>query len=118
MRRSTHGWVGAIAAAGIELLDCRFNWKEVDWWRVLASAGVGALAAAAPDVLEPALHPNHRSICHSMAAGGAVSYGLAKLDPGSAGGEWQYSLVRAAVVGYLSHLLLDATTPKGLPVLT
>lgn len=80
MRRAAHLWTGAGVAAGIELLDCYINGREVDWWRVLIACGTGAAAAAAPDLLEPAMHPNHRSLLHSLVAGGASTYGLVALD--------------------------------------
>jgi len=79
------------------------------------SALVGRETATWPDVLEPAWHPRHRGPCHSWTAGTLLAVAtvgalrselppLAKL------------LVGVGAVGYLAHLLDDAGTPFGLPL--
>ena len=85
-----------------------------------AAAGLAAASARVPDILEPALHPNHRQFFHSFAVAGLVGYGMYKVY------EWEPKdelgkIARFAglVVGasYLIHLICDAGTPKGLPVI-
>lgn len=110
-------WTGAGIAAGIELLDCFVTDRKVDWWRVLIAGGIGAAAAAAPDILEPALHPCHRSLFHSLAAGGASAYGLAALGRSAMTDPTWRLVARSALVGYLSHVTLDSTTPRSFPLL-
>jgi hypothetical protein len=82
--------VGGAAAA---------DWKEDDHWAkhpllaALTAAGCGTL----PDVVEPALHPNHRQFFHSFLFAAGVSVALYKVyqwQPKSDGGE----LVRASSV--------------------
>ena len=83
---------------------------------------VGAAAAclpSLPDLLEPALHPNHRQFFHSVAVFAGLSYGLCRLYKWEAQG-WE-QLLRAVglVVGgaYLAHLARDAFTVKSLPMI-
>lgn len=103
---------------------------------VVAAGGAlgGRLGSALPDIIEPATSPHHRSTGHSLAVGGLVA---GKGVPAVA--TWKRDLMRTsppndqaarmlrlfagamavgAPVGYVSHLALDATTPKGLPLLT
>lgn len=112
---------------------------------LIGGAFGGWLGGIAPDVLEPAKSPNHRSTAHSGVALGALA--LARIA------EWQahcresaamhaaravglpvgcdersraelaalvWRLAAAALVGfaagYASHLLLDAGTARGLPL--
>ncbi|MBN2465183.1 metal-dependent hydrolase [candidate division WOR-3 bacterium] len=117
MRRSTHVAAGVIAAGGVELIRCWVNQEEVDWLKVAAACAIGGCVAVVPDLLEPALHPNHRSLFHSVAAGGTVVYGLGKKTASAVPDPWVRLALQSLAVGYLSHLALDATTPKSLPLL-
>jgi len=73
-----------------------------------------------PDILEPALNPNHRRFFHSLGFAGLLGYGAYKLY------KWQpedenYQLLKqiGLVIGaaYLINLAMDATTPKSLPII-
>jgi hypothetical protein len=112
-------------------------------------AVVGAVGATfggvAPDLLEPAVSPNHRSVFHGVLAGSAL--GLATFSSWEATcrtkcDEWQRiaatrdvgcsarseaernallwrlaaSFLVGVAVGYATHLLLDAGTPHGIPL--
>lgn len=63
-----------------------------------------------PDIIEPATHGNHRGAFHSIWA--LLISGLTILAA-------IYLLVNYLLffccIGYVSHLLLDSTTPRGLP---
>ena len=82
---------------------------------LLLCAASGAVAASVPDKLEPATSPHHRQLAHSWTAG------LAGLSATSAimqhPTELRQKILLAGIAGYLSHLALDATTPKSLPLL-
>ena len=88
-----------------------------------ASVAMGAAAAclpSLPDVLEPALHPNHRQYFHSIAFALAVAYGIQRAYMWEAQTDWDRVVRAALLVGgaaYLSHLARDALTAKGLPLL-
>jgi inner membrane protein len=84
---------------------------------------VGAAAAclpSLPDVLEPALHPNHRKFFHSVAVFACLGYGLHRLYKWEAEDDWQRLLRVAGLVAgaaYLAHLTRDAFTAKSLPLI-
>ena len=113
----THATVGVLAGLGAYAL---YKHVKKETWTlegVLGSAGLGFMAASLPDALEPALHPNHRALAHSVAALLSATYGTARLmdSPGVDGHTKVAGAVAAA--GFVSHLVLDAMTPKGLPIL-
>ena len=85
--------------------------------RCAFGVGAGALGGMLPDILEPATNPRHRKFFHSqtfglVVTGSAIGVAVQKnidLDIKEALG--------LLVVGYLSHLVLDAQTPAGLPAI-
>ncbi|MCG8378605.1 MAG: metal-dependent hydrolase [Proteobacteria bacterium] len=86
----------------------------------LAAGTLAALTAKLPDIIEPATNPNHRQFYHSLTFAAGLSYGMLKLY------EWETEddlekLLRFASLAiggsYLMHLLCDASTPKGLPII-
>lgn len=100
---------------------------------VFGGAVAGFIGGRMPDILDRPTHPGHRDVAHAVAPVGTIaSWYFVNLDG------WQESLRAAACeyggimevlfrvaagavagfgVGYLSHLALDATTPRGLPLL-
>lgn len=103
--------------------------------RVAAAMVGGKLGAKIPDWLEPAVHSWHRSHAHSITAAVGVfevarrtadawdQHCREKQDEARALGqkadEWFWVAAQgfapAVASGYLSHLLLDAQTPRGIP---
>ena len=143
---STHARTGA--AVGVVAAAYRAREAPTNQMLVEAIGGLlgGWVGGVLPDVLEPARHPHHRKLGHSVAAAGALT--LARIA------EWQATFRTAAdaaasrslvhpigsierssaewdelfwrllagvlvglVAGYASHLVLDAGTPRGLPLL-
>lgn len=84
---------------------------------------MGAAAAclpSLPDVLEPALHPNHRKFFHSAVVYAALGYGLHRLYRWEAQDDTQRLLRIVGLVtgaAYLAHLTRDAFTAKSLPLI-
>lgn len=79
---------------------------------------LGGLAGSAlPDILEPAIHPNHRGMAHSAVVGSGISIKTIKsLTTNSSQSQNTKAVILTALaVGYLSHLFLDGKTAKGLP---
>lgn len=87
---------------------------------LLAAPAVGTVFGKLPDVIEPAFkNPNHRQFFHSIAFVGLVAYGLKKTydwKPEDGVDKAIRLLALCAGFGYLSHLVLDSTTPRGLPL--
>lgn len=87
--------------------------------RPLWGAAGGALAGTLPDILEPAYHPNHRQFFHSFTALGLVGVGLYKLhkwEPSDDVGKVLRGLGMVVCGAYIAHLVMDAGTPKSLPL--
>ena len=115
----THSVAGALSSLIVAMFDKNDNHETVHdpFW----AAVVGAVSGRLPDILEPALrNPHHRQFFHSFVVLVAAGYGLKKVY------EWKpednlEALVRGALLfagaGYISHLLLDATTARSLPII-
>lgn len=144
----THRSIGAGAGA----VAAGFYAREQNLIDMIIEAFGGWLAGrfggALPDLLEPAVTPNHRKVAHAVMPNAAIAEILIKNVP-----LWQeilrkhaaqaalrrkqapsdterafnliselfFLLAAGAVVGlpagYASHLVLDARTPKGLPLI-
>lgn len=111
-----HILIGAGIGVAAWLVYCKLADRPVKLLETALAAGVGAIGGLVPDLLEPALHPNHRQFFHSYVASGLLVVANhhvlrnREIDPA----------LRAAVhlgsLGFASHLLADAGTPKGLPL--
>lgn len=86
----------------------------------MAGAALAACATNVPDLLEPASHPGHRRFFHSFTFAGLLGYAGYRVYKWETDGEFE-AIVRFALLAgigaYLIHLLMDARTPKGLPLL-
>jgi inner membrane protein len=105
--------VGGVAAA---------DWKEGDHWvkHPMAAAGMAASCGTLPDLIEPALHPNHRQFFHSIAFAFGVGIGLHQLyqwKPDTNPGRVLRGVLLVGGAAYLIHLAMDACTRKSLPLL-
>ncbi len=114
----THSIVGGMSGLAVSLIDTDDNGQATH--NPLISTAVGTIVGKLPDILEPALNPHHRQFFHSIAVLVALGYSVKKVY------EWQpedevetffKTVLLCAGAGYISHLLLDATTPRSLPLL-
>ena len=118
----SNGTEHRVSAAVALFCAAAADWKEDDHWskHPVVAAGAGAACGTLPDILEPAVHPGHRQFFHSLAFVGLVGYGLHRVyrwEPQDFKQRIVRSLVLIAGTAYLVHLVLDANTPKGLPLL-
>lgn len=106
-----------IVGAGAVALGCGvWSGATIEQTALLTISSM--LVAHVPDMDQSmARGPHHRGILHSVVLGvllfGAVyffSYELRSHSP------WNW-IVYGAMIGYLSHLLLDSLTPAGIPLL-
>ncbi len=95
--------------------DYKFDWGELALCGLGGSA-IGAAAGVLPDIIEPATNPNHRKFFHSVTTGAVVSYSMIKANQSELTEETK-AVINIAGAGYLSHLLLDSETPKGIPLI-
>ena len=151
-KRKTHQSIGALTGAGAALVAARDQQPPHQVIEVLAAGISGWYSSLIPDIIDPAMSPNHRSIGHGAVQGIAgLKVALDKIPSAQGqlraqaqefaqrrqhvrpGGEdpWPIWCLEAAellcrmlsgvliglVAGYGSHLVLDARTPRGLPLL-
>jgi membrane-bound metal-dependent hydrolase YbcI (DUF457 family) len=85
---------------------------------LIIAAAIGFVGGLLPDLLEPASNPNHRKFAHSIlvAIGLFVVIGLIWRSSESISDEQRLAL-GSMVVAYLSHLMMDSTTPKCIPLI-
>ena len=129
--REEHLEAGLITGFAVGLYDVYINkqsgetWNGNDFAKICVSTFAGAIGGNLPDMLEPATSPTHRKTMHSYSVGALITAFLANdrelihrmtanLTPDQA--ELIRVGLKAAGYGYLSHLVLDATTPAGLPL--
>lgn len=117
MNRVEHSLVGSLVGAGAYLISTKCTGEQPTLGGLICFAAAGAVASAVPDVLEPAVHPNHRSFFHSALLNAALTLGACKLwqDPNLL--PQQRHLLAAISLAYVSHPVTDATTPKGIPLI-
>lgn len=106
--------VGAAVNGLIQWLECLDDQnKRFDWGEFLVCTAAGGAAALLPDILEPADSPNHRKFFHSVTAAWLVVYSISGRHtngyPASA-----RKILMVLGMGYLSHLVADAGTPKSI----
>jgi inner membrane protein len=84
---------------------------------------MGAAAAclpSLPDILEPALHPNHRRFFHSIAFALAIAHGMRRVYKWETNDAWERfarGVLLVSGAAYLAHLARDAFTAKSLPLI-
>jgi hypothetical protein len=144
--RASHLQIAVVAQSVIECGRTTSLVGNDRFWDVVGALAGASFGGMLPDLLEPALNPNHRQFCHGIvpslslitfganrylqgidelyawadAAPTTPAYSNSTLDPQTTPRWLRFfvaGFVRALPTGYLSHLLADAVTPKGLPLL-
>lgn len=117
----THLIVGGATGAAVNVLMQLDRMAmnpaaKFDWLELALCTAAGGVAALLPDLLEPANSPSHRAFFHSATASALVAYGFTGNHTKECSPE---TLLLLGVVGcgYLSHLALDAGTPKSIPII-
>jgi membrane-bound metal-dependent hydrolase YbcI (DUF457 family) len=113
----THLLVGAGLGFAGYLIYCRVSNRQFTLGEALLATGACVVGSASPDLLEPAVHSWHRGPCHSVAAGGAAAHLAWTPWIGDGSPDLGTLLVSFFALGYLSHLAMDACTPRSVPLL-
>ena len=115
----THSIVGGISGLAVAVIEKDEGRNSSH--NPLPAIGMGAFFGKLPDLLEPSLrNPHHRQFFHSLAILGLAGYGTKKVydwEPQNMIESIIRGIVLCAGVGYLSHLILDATTSRSIPLL-
>lgn len=114
----THAKIGAAAGAIAYICMCRLYDHPLDLVELSICILASTAAAALPDILEPALTPNHRSVAHSVATLTLVVGVLAEhlCTDHERVESFRKILLACLGAGYITHLVADSRTPSGLPV--
>ena len=145
--RNEHLQLGGLAGPSYSFIMSSVLGKQASFEEIAGACISSLITACLPDIIEPADHPNHRSHFHSLAILGlcAVAWpfvegfrqqqlSLAEHYENQARVYntpdeqmyWQREaqkrrfyagLLAGLIPGYVSHLLADAQTPKGLPLI-
>ncbi len=116
MNRSAHTVVGAVVAGGVYVGACRLKGRPPEFGGLLLAAGLGAAVAGLHDVLEPPVNPNHRGFAHSVALTAVALAGVRHYWLHAEAEPEQRAVWTAVALACLSHPMLDATTPRALPL--
>ena len=110
-----HALIGTGVGAVSWLLYCKLVDRPVRVGEVLLGAGVGMIGGLLPDLLEPAIHPNHRRFFHSYAVTALLADANHCVSQQTQMPAERRAAIHLISLGFLSHLAADAHTPKGLP---
>ena len=145
-RRANHMLAGAAVGALVVTLRAQHDGPPLSSAELLGGLLGGVFGGVLPDILDPPTDPKHRRLAHSFAAGGTLlvakvwklrasceSYADeaarrartsppgSRLQASHEGDEMFWRFAAGAwtglLSGYASHLVLDAATPRGLPLL-
>lgn len=109
--------VGLAASVLKQTLQRQFDpARQFDWAELAAFGVAGGLIGLVPDLIEPAVTPDHRGFFHSVSFGAGLWY--ATHGPHSRRWEGDSRVAaRTLCWCYLSHLIGDAGTPKGVKLI-
>ena len=146
MNKPVHTITG-VGAAIVQLMADE-DAADLPLAEVLGRIVGGAWGSRGPDLIDPPTNPNHRGVGHAIVPVLIAFVLIARVMPEwqhalrsqaaaartqaaalPSGERWGYQCTASACefllgliigvpVGYASHLILDATTPAGLPLLT
>lgn len=116
-----HAILGVASGVGVYLIEyakkkSRDPDTVFDITKLLLHASLGFSASIIPDILEPATNPNHRNFFHSITFLFLLFYLLNDQSKKDTLEDKTIFFINF-VLGYSTHLFVDGTTPKGLPII-
>lgn len=113
-----HLLINAVTVSSIDALTQLWEMQRnpdlrFDWGRLVVATAAGCVGGALPHILEPSLgNPNHRGICHSLAAA-VFAWWLVEGRHASDLPAGARRAFRCAALGYCAHLAADLFLSKG-----
>ena len=125
----THMFTGMLAG-GVTSLVLQNKNSQIDLPYTTLAVTIGGASGRLPDLIEPAFHPNHRAFFHSYLFGFFLVYigrniyndliqkESEEVDEKKI--DWVKIITFIVFIGiaaYIIHLLLDAFSRKGIPII-
>jgi len=117
MNNEEHMLLGGLLGFGGYLFYRLINQEPVNLLEAILSSIGGAFVGILPDILEPAINPNHRSLFHSVALLLMLVNGNSTIWQNENLTKDQKAAISLLSAAYGSHLATDGMTKKGLPLL-
>lgn len=113
----THATVGAVTGLAAWISAERNAGRSIRFEDLVIPAIAGLVSGLLADLIEPATNPNHRAFAHSLILVILIALVIFTADPYLVDEKRQRerSFLACLASAYLSHLLLDSFTAKGLP---
>lgn len=112
-----HALIGGGLGALCYLGYCWLTKNKPSLQGATVSFGLGGLGGSMPDIIEPATNPNHRKFFHSAGFSAFLASLLKEFTDGNEVSHENKLALTILILSYLSHILSDSTTPKGIPLL-
>ena len=112
-----HALLGATAGLAVYGLYVLITKKDFEWSKTIFCTATGFVCGLLPDLIEPATSPSHRKFAHSVLVLCGMSIGKVAIIESKLLSPEKKLYLSCAVASYGSHLLLDSSTPKGLPMM-
>jgi inner membrane protein len=115
---AAHSLGGLTSGLMASFLDQNPEEERLALGAILTASALGG--SKLPDILEPAIHSHHRKFFHSrLFFAGTVftEVWLWNWRPETFDKRCLRATLCGLLIGYCSHLLMDMTTPRGLPLI-
>ncbi len=113
-----HFWMSALLGlTTYAILKQRMIGEQINAREAIGVAFLSGAAGMMPDALEPADSPQHRRFFHSCTGLGTLVCANEKVMQNPEYTPQQKALLAAISVAYASHIIVDSTTPAGIPIL-
>ena len=117
--RNTHMLAGGITGGCNYLLQHKKNNMEINILELIGVFASSSVVGVLADIIDPPSNPNHRSLGHSLGINTMLIPHLWKLIENNENMSFkQKKFYQSLIYAYGSHLILDSTTPKGLPLIS
>lgn len=107
------GGIGSICYLGY----CWMTKNKPSLQGAVVSLGLGSLGGTLPDLIEPATNPHRRKFFHSAGLTAFLASILKEYVSEDDTSNENVLALSILILSYLSHILSDSTTPKGIPIL-
>jgi inner membrane protein len=114
----THALIGGTVSALAYMLIKKSRDEEISMLAVTGMFLGGAAVSVLPDVIDSPDGPRHRSLGHSVLGAGCLGLLINDINNKDVISQDAKDIFTSLTLAYTSHLVLDAMTPAGLPLIS